>query len=266
MISPAGASHRFDSRAAAHEPLLSIVCAVRNGQATLRQLIDSYAEQQTSQTELLVIDALSTDETWAIVQARRGTVAAALSESDRGIYDAWNKALPLCHGRYVAFIGCDDRLAPGALQALSVAIGASPLDAADAPHVIAGFNVLTRQGIPVSLLGEDFHLPRLPRRLMIAHVMAAHDRSWLIRAGGYDSSFRATGDYELLLRERDGLRVRTLPAILAFMEDGGTSRQRWMPHLENFRARQKARLGTLLSIWLFIRAVGFNMLRMLRLK
>ncbi len=266
MNSSAAASRRFDDRAPTHEPLLSIVCAVRNGQATLGQLIDSYAAQQTAQSELLVFDAMSTDGSWSIVEAARGTVAAALSESDRGIYDAWNKALPWCRGRYVAYIGCDDRLAPGALQALLAAIAACPSDATDAPHVIAGFNVLTRQGTPAELLGEPFRLARLPRRLMMAHVMAAHNRHWLVSAGGYDSSFRSSGDYELLLRERNGLRVQTLPAVLAFMEDGGTSRQRWTPHLENFRARRKARLGTPLSIWLFVRAIGFTALRMLRLK
>lgn len=266
MIPPASASRRFDDRPEAHDPLLSIICAVRNGEATLRQMIDSYAVQQTVQTELLVIDALSNDSTWSIVESCRGTVVAALSEADRGIYDAWNKALPMCRGRYVAFIGCDDRLAPGALQALVAAIDAQPADAPDAPHLIAGFNVLTRQGTPVGLLGEAFRLDRLPRRLMIAHVMAAHQRTWMIAAGGYDSSFRSSGDYELLLRERKGLRVKTLPAILAFMEDGGTSRQRWTPHLENFRARRKAGLGTALSTWLFVRAIAFTALRILNLK
>ncbi|WP_418316417.1 glycosyltransferase [Piscinibacter sakaiensis] len=268
MASPDHEPRRFfDNREAGCGPVaLSIVCAVRNGEKTLRRLIDSYAAQQQPQTELLMIDAVSTDGTWTIIEAARGVVAAALSEPDRGIYDAWNKALPLCSGRYVAFIGCDDHLAPGSLDTMCAAITDTTDPMQPAPQLIAGFNILTRGGMPVALLGEPFRRQRLHTRMMVAHVMAAHRLDWLRAAGGYDAGFRSSGDYELLLRERKGLEVRTLPSILAFMEDGGTSRQRWRPHLENFHARRKAGYGLILSSWLLLRAAGFTVLRMMRLK
>lgn len=267
MASQSRAARHFDERPEDQSPLLSIVCAVFNGERSLPDLLGSYAAQHSPDTELIVIDAASTDSSWEQVLAHRAVVGAALSEPDQGIYEAWNKALPLCRGRYVSFIGCDDRLAPAALHALCSAIrGVSSTPADDAPHVFAGFNVMTRQGIPVALLGEVFRLGRLPRRMMIAHVMAAHELAWLRAAGGYDPSYRSSGDYELLLRLRAGLKVHTLPAILAFMEDGGTSRRLWLPHLENFRARHQAGVGLALSAMLLARAAVFTALRLLRLK
>ena len=257
---------RFDERVGDHQPLLSIVCAVFNGERSLPALLGSYEEQRSPDTELLVVDAASSDQTWTQVLAHRHLVAAALSEPDRGIYDAWNKALTLCRGRYVAFIGCDDRLASAALQHLCAAIRSASAEPRHAPQVIAGFNILTRQGTPVAVLGEVFVADRLPRRMMIAHVMAAHELAWLRAAGGYDASYRSSGDYELLLRLRKGLSVRTIPVILAYMEDGGTSRSLWLPHVESFRARWRSGVGKSLSVLLLLRAIGFTVLRLLRLK
>jgi glycosyltransferase involved in cell wall biosynthesis len=261
-----GTARQFDDRTGDDRPLLSIVCAVFNGERTLPELLDSYAEQRRPDCELLVIDAASTDRTWTLVHERRPLVAAGLSEPDHGIYDAWNKALPLCRGCYVSFIGCDDRLAPAALAQLCAALSAGLHEPDGPPQVLAGFNILTRAGMPVSLLGEPWTPQRLPRRMMVAHVMAAHRLDWLREHGGFDSSFRSSGDYELLLRARHGLRVRTLPRILAFMADGGTSRQRWRPHLENYRARRKNGLGPWLSAGLLVRAAAFEAARSLGLK
>lgn len=254
----------FDDRDPAAAPLLSVVCAVRNGAATLQSMLDSVRAQPRPDTELIVLDGNSSDSTWSIVLAHRGVISAARSAPDRGIYDAWNQALPLCRGRYVAFIGADDQLACGALQAICEAIGS--LDPIDPPEVLSGFAVQTRGGMPFALYGEPWDPTRLPRRMMMAHVMASHRLDWLRACGGFDSSFRASGDYELLLRERANLRVRTLPVVLAYAADGGASRQHWTPHLENFRARRRNGLGTWLSMRLLARATVFEACRSLGLK
>jgi glycosyltransferase involved in cell wall biosynthesis len=255
---------QFDERNPTAAPLLSVVCAVRNGAATLQALLDSVRAQRRPDAEFIVLDGDSTDATWPMVLAHRGVVSAGRSAPDRGIYDAWNQALPLCRGRYVAFIGADDQLACGALQSICEAIGV--LDHMDPPELLCGFAVQTRGGLPVALYGERWEPKRLPRRMMIAHVMASHRLDWLRARGGFDASFRASGDYELLLRERAHLRVRTLPTVLVYAADGGASRQHWTPHLENYRARRKNGLGTWLSMRLLLRAAAFEACRSIGLK
>lgn len=256
----------FDHRPAGSQPRLSIVCAMRNGAATLPAMLASWASQDRTQAELIAIDALSTDATWSLVRAPGAMVSAGLREADRGIYDAWNKALPLCRGEYVAFLGCDDVLAAGAVGALQASIERLPAEDAQRPHVLAGFNVLTRQRLPVALVGEPFRAERLPRRMMVAHVMAAHRLQWLKGVGGFDASYRSSGDYQLLLRERAGLRVETLPTVLTYVEDGGTSRSLLRPHLENYRARTGAGIGRITAASLFARAMVFTGLRLIGLK
>ena len=213
---------------------LSVVCASRNAEHCIASLIRSYRREHVVGSELIVIDGASTDGTWQILESSTDAIRFAVSEGDSGIYDAWNRALPLCSGKYVAFIGADDRLARGSIGAL---VEACKL-AVDCPHIVAGFNVLTRRSVPVALIGGLYDSVRLENRMIIAHVMCAHDLSWLKSAGGFDSSFQSSGDYELLLRERPLLRVQVIQEILAYVEDGGRSRVTLRPYSENFRARR----------------------------
>jgi len=230
--------------------ILSVVCAVFNGSAVVSDLLRSYELQRRHDVELVVMDGGSTDATVDIVNASN-LADVLVSDRDNGIYDAWNKAIARCNGTHVAFIGADDVLADGCLQHLVEACRSAP----SSTNIIAGFNILTRERMPVQLLGESFSASRVHRRMPMAHVMSAHSLAWLRNIGGFDASFRSAGDYELLLRANSSLVVTTIPHILAYMEDGGTSRKRWLPHVECWRARRKNGMGICRAGALFIRAV-----------
>ena len=234
--------------------VLTIVCAMRNVAHCVEGFLDSYRQERTGKTELILIDGASTDRTWELLLRNKDVIDVAISDPDTGIYDAWNKALPKCRGRYVSFIGADDRIASGAIDSLIAACENMKSD----PHVIAGFNVLTRNGVPVELLGGTFDESRLTRMMTIAHVMSAHRLSWLICVDGFDASYRSSGDYELLLRERAHLEIEVINTILAYMEDGGTSRTSLRPFFENYRARQRNGVPRILCLALLARALmGF---------
>ncbi|WP_374623687.1 glycosyltransferase [Pandoraea sp.] len=241
--------------------ILSVVCAVFNGSKVIGDLLQSYAKQDRKNTELIVIDGASSDRTVEIVRAS-GVANLVLSEPDCGIYDAWNKAIRHCSGTHVAFIGADDLLADGSLQHIVEACQC----ASGSVNIIAGFNILTRNRIPVQLLGEVFDTSKLLRRMPMAHVMSAHSLNWLRELGGFDASFRSAGDYELLLRSSKALSVQTIPYILAYMEDGGTSRSALLPHFETWRARRKNEVSTVLAGGLLMRALGGSLLREIGLK
>lgn len=245
------------------EPVvLSVVCATRNAAHCIEGLLESYRRERTAESQLIVLDGASTDATWDIVMRHRDIVDVAISEPDTGIYDAWNKGIKLCNGSYAAFIGADDRLACGSIGALVEGCRTTDTD----PHIVAGYNILTRRSVPVVLLGSPFDRSRLYRRMMIAHVMCAHKLSWLVAVRGFDSSFHSSGDYELLLRERRSLRVTVINHILALMEDGGRSRTGLRPFTENFRARRKNGYPLWLCAALLFRAMaGLAARRLLKL-
>ena len=89
-------------------PLISVVVAVFNGKATLKQCIDSFARQTYANKELIVIDGGSKDGSVDLLAANHHVLSYWISEPDRGIYSAWNKALNQAKGEWLCFLGADD--------------------------------------------------------------------------------------------------------------------------------------------------------------
>jgi glycosyltransferase involved in cell wall biosynthesis len=224
---------------------------MRNVAHCVEGFLNSYRRERTTETQLVIMDGASTDGTWEILLRHQDIVDLAVSEVDGGIYDAWNKALPFCTGQYVSFIGADDRIADGGIRNLV----AASCSVQSEPHIIAGFNILTRQAVPVALLGAPYDSSHLHRRMMLAQVMSAHRLSWLVSVGGFDATYRSAGDYELLLRERASLRVEVIYSVLAYMEDGGISRTTLQPFFENYRARRSNGVSRWLCVALLVRAL-----------
>jgi glycosyltransferase involved in cell wall biosynthesis len=107
-------------------PYVSVVVAVFNGVDTLQRALDSLFAQTYRDWELVVIDGGSTDGSVAILERASDRISYWVSEPDRGIYDAWNKALSRLRGQWVVFLGADDYLADRSV--LARANGAPPSD------------------------------------------------------------------------------------------------------------------------------------------
>ena len=91
-------------------PLISVIIAVFNGVKTLQQCINSVIQQNYKNIELIVIDGGSSDGTIDLLVLNSRDITYWISEADRGIYNAWNKALEQAHGDWICFLGADDFL------------------------------------------------------------------------------------------------------------------------------------------------------------
>jgi glycosyltransferase involved in cell wall biosynthesis len=92
---------------------VTIITVVKNGEATLQELIDSIQKQKTPEIEFIVWDGQSTDGTLDILKQNSNTVDQYVSLPDSGIYDAMNKAIKLAKGKFIHFMGADDILLDG---------------------------------------------------------------------------------------------------------------------------------------------------------
>ena len=88
----------------------SIVTVCRNAEGSIEKTIRSVTEQTYSDIEYIIIDAVSTDSTLAIVDKYKSKVARVVSEPDKGIYDAMNKGVSYATGDYVFFLNAGDLL------------------------------------------------------------------------------------------------------------------------------------------------------------
>ncbi|ABC78152.1 glycosyltransferase family 2 protein [Syntrophus aciditrophicus] len=92
----------------------SIITASLNCVDTIRETIDSVAEQTFPYVEHIVIDGGSTDGTVDVIQDatlhNQSHKIYCFSESDEGIADALNKGLYKAKGKYILVLQADDRL------------------------------------------------------------------------------------------------------------------------------------------------------------
>lgn len=95
---------------------ISIIIATWNAAKTLRRCLDSIVSQLTDETELILIDGGSKDETNEIIDSYGDKIAVHVSEPDKGIYDAWNKGVMVAKGDWMMFMGADDVLLPDAIK------------------------------------------------------------------------------------------------------------------------------------------------------
>lgn len=88
----------------------TIVTVSYNAADTIEDTILSVSNQKGVDLEYIIIDGKSSDGTIDIIDnyQKKGYVSLWISESDKGIYDAMNKALDIASGDYLIFLGADD--------------------------------------------------------------------------------------------------------------------------------------------------------------
>jgi glycosyltransferase involved in cell wall biosynthesis len=102
-------------------PLISVVTVVFNDVAAVGSTIESVLNQTFEDKEYLVVDGASDDGTIEIVAQYADRIDLIISERDRGIYDAMNKAVARASGEYILFMNSGDMFA--SVDALSAAAG-----------------------------------------------------------------------------------------------------------------------------------------------
>lgn len=83
---------------------ISLIIATWNSGSTIDDTLSSILEQKYGNTEVIVIDGKSTDNTLDIVREYEGRFGGRLkwiSEPDRGLYDAMNKGIAMATGDVV---------------------------------------------------------------------------------------------------------------------------------------------------------------------
>jgi glycosyltransferase involved in cell wall biosynthesis len=206
------------------EITISLVVAVRNGARTLQRCIDSVRSQTYPHKELIIVDGKSTDGTVEILHRNDDVITWHISESDTGIYHAWNKALGHANGDWICFLGSDDYLWDSRVleQMVPHLADAFPL----ARVVYGRVNLINENGDVLGMFGKrwcELRSSFLAGKALNIHQATFHHRSLFERYGRFDESFRIAGDYELLLRELRENEALFVPHLVTAMQHGGIS-------------------------------------------
>lgn len=205
-------------------PLISIIIAVFNGAKTLQQCIDSIAGQTYSNKELIIIDGGSNDGTVELLAANNKHINYWISEPDKGIYNAWNKALAQVKGEWICFLGADDFFWNNqVLEQMAEQLIIMP------PNIRVVYGkvmLLNKAGENIYSVGKSWQQVKksFPHFMSIPHPATMHHCSLFEQHGLFDESFHIAADYEFLLRElktKDAVFIADI--ITAGMRQGGIS-------------------------------------------
>jgi glycosyltransferase involved in cell wall biosynthesis len=204
------------------EPLITVIIATYNCGTVLQRCLDSFAAQTYARKELVVIDGASTDNSMQVIEANSARIAYRESETDSGIYHAWNKALKHAKGDWIYFMGGDDRfLSPDVLKEMAAVLsGAFP----EHRVVYGRVNVVRNDGFVIMTAGGPWDRKKFLQVMTLPHQGVFHHRSLFEVHGVFDESLRIAGDYEMLLRELKDRSPLFVPEIVVSdMGFGGSS-------------------------------------------
>ena len=200
--------------------LISIITPTFNAESTISETIQSALDQLSYDTEHLLVDALSSDETLRI--AKSYPHLKITSEKDKGIYDGMNKGAALAQGEWLLFLQGDDWLPSGTLDILRKVLASNP----DVQIICGGAEAVKKSGdawktvwsvseseakklsVENIALGEPMINARLIRRDVFHQL------------GGFSLDYSLASDRDFLLRAVEaGLRQREVEEM--------TYRYRW---------------------------------------
>lgn len=103
-----------------HEPLISVIVPVYNGQDYLGNCIRSIEDQTYGNLEVIIVNDGSTDGTAAVCDRLRTDYANVnvLTLGDEGVSAGRNAGVDAAKGDLITFVDADDRLCPDALKIL----------------------------------------------------------------------------------------------------------------------------------------------------
>lgn len=105
-----------DSESSLH-PLITVAIPVFNGEAYLRETLESVLSQSYKHLEVLVIDDGSSDSSLEIASSIHDPRIRVLrSDRNEGIERAWNRCLEAANGQYLTLLPQDDLLFPLAIE------------------------------------------------------------------------------------------------------------------------------------------------------
>jgi glycosyltransferase involved in cell wall biosynthesis len=181
-------------------PLVSVMMNCFNGEAYLRQAIDSVYEQTYDNWEIVFWDNASIDNSGFIANSYDSRLKYCRSNETIPLGDARNKALNECKGKYVAILDCDDFWLPKKLEKQMNLVQDKP----EISVIYSKCQVIDSDGFSLGKDRRKYH-----RGMIFEHMLRKHytppsptvvmRREHIYSVGAF-SEYRASLDFDLLLK------------------------------------------------------------------
>lgn len=203
---------------------ISLITVSYNSAATIKDTIDSIRSQDYPDIEYIVVDGNSKDNTVEILKENTSLIDRWISEPDKGIYDAMNKALKLATGEVVGILNSDDFYSSNQIISQVAAAFQDPTtDAVFGDLVFVDPRNLKK--VVRKYSSANWNPKKFARGFMPAHPTFFVRRKFYEQFGLFKTDYRIAADYELLIRFLyvHKLRYKYLPITMVNMRKGGVS-------------------------------------------
>ena len=233
---------------------ISIIIATYNAGKTLERCLYSLIKQKTNEIELLIIDGGSKDTTLSILHNYKQNIDFTLSESDKGIYDAWNKGIKHATGNWIMFVGGDDYLLDGAINTYIDFLKNNDITNIDL--ISAKYQYVDTQSKLIATYGQPYNFNIFKKYMNISHGTSLHNKKLFEEVGLFDLNYKICADYELLSRKK--LNTLFINKPLLCMQVGGMSFS-IKGLIETYKIRKKFHyINSLTNIFYFIKSsIGY---------
>jgi glycosyltransferase involved in cell wall biosynthesis len=188
---------------------ISLITPSFNKGAYLEACLNSVLGQGFRDLEYGVVDKLSTDETPEILDRFRDRLSFVLQESDDGMYEALNKGFANSRGEIMGYLGSDDLHLPWTLSVVAEVFERFPqIEWITSQYPLtadAEGRVLRARRLEPPSAAAFFRGLYLPGHSWwsagwIQQESTFWRRSLWERAGGFDSTLKLAGDFDLWCR------------------------------------------------------------------
>lgn len=213
---------------------ISIVTVCYNAVETIEKTILSVINQTYLNIEYIIIDGASKDGTIDIINKYRDSIAYFVSESDKGIYDAMNKAILVATGKWVVFMNagdlfCDDKVVENVVENID-----------ESATFIYGNTICDFSGIKVAR--SPLPLESIKNSMPFSHQSVFINTTYHKR-NLYDTSYKIAADYNFFYHAYLlGKKFQYIPLNISIYEaeDGLSSRMYMLLCVECARVNGKA--------------------------
>lgn len=191
--------------------VLSIITATYNSEKTIRSTIESVAKLSIDY-EHIIIDGLSTDSTIDII--KEYPKVKWISERDIGVYDALNKGILLCSGKWIYILGSDDELFAHVVNNMKELFCDSDLD-------------LIYGSVWVRSIQKSYFIPFTIENILTSNIcqQAIFYSHKLFHNRLFDLKYKISADYafniEILCENK--LKIHQIPVDIALYDGNGMS-------------------------------------------
>ncbi|MFM2484513.1 glycosyltransferase family 2 protein [Celerinatantimonas yamalensis] len=208
------------------QPLIAIITSTFNAAKDLHWTINSIRSQTYANIQWIIADGGSTDDTVEILKQNEDVIDYWFSESDEGIYDAWNKALKYVKGEWVQFIGAGDELASSKMMcdASFYLVGAYP------KYELVYGNIQIVSEVNHDLI-EEIVIPwgnmknrwQGGRLMLPMHPEVFHHKSVFYKYNQFNTCFKIAADSYLLMQSIMSQSPLYIDLLIDKMVLGGVS-------------------------------------------